>query len=347
GINRALCLTAFALYRNEKKVLRFVIFNVSLAILRTTFQLLGLFFYEMSFIGYLYGSCVGSGITTIAILAYTYYHSGFHFNLKFLKPLNDFARPIFLYGLIAWGLMYAGRFFLEHYPKELGIYYTAINFALGIQLVLQGIQGATQPEIYRFMKAGTNEHTNEIKQLCNLLLAQTQLFIAIAIVPTMLYLALFYKSDVSEASNYITIIFVDYIIKTQIIIFSYPIYYLKKTKFLFIINSSVLVLNLLLNYMLAPVFFIYGLIISTLLSDIILCLSIYFYQNKIIKIKWNYNKLLLFPFILIFVISATEFLKNLFNINQFITALISVLFIFTSNIILYKNELNKFIKKFI
>jgi O-antigen/teichoic acid export membrane protein len=347
GINRAICLTAFALYRNEKKVKRFIIFNISLGILRTAFQLIGLFFYKMSFIGYLYGGCIGSGITTIAILGYTYYYSGIHLNFKILKSLNQFGRPLFLYGLIAWGSMYAGRFFLENSPKELGIYYAAITFALGIQLVLQGIQGATQPEVFHFMKLGVNEHQDEIKRLANLMMLQTQALIAVIIIPTMLYLTLFYKSDVKAASTFIGIIFIDYILKSQSVVFSYPIYYLKKTKFLFIINSIALIINLLLSSLLAPVLKANGLIAATIIQDIILTLGIFYYQNRIIYIKWNINKVLIYPFIIVLIAIAIEIIKNIMHINQYISSIFIVIVMFSGMSLLYKKEIRGMILKYI
>jgi O-antigen/teichoic acid export membrane protein len=346
GINRAICLTAFALYRNEKKVKRFIVFNISLGILRTACQIMGLFFYRMSFTGYLYGGCVGSGITTIGILAYTYYFSGVHINMKILKPLNDFARPLFVYGLISWGLMYAGRFFLEDYPKELGIYYTAINFVLGIQLVLQGIQGATQPEFFRFMNEGVTENQDELKRLGNLLIMQTQIIIGITIIPVMLYLTLFYKSDVKAASTLISIIFIDYILKSQQIVFSYPIYFLKKTKFLFTINSVVLILNLVLNYFLAPVLKAYGLITATIFSDLLLVFGIYYYQNRMVYIKWNIKKVLAFPLAITIVAVLIEIGKNIFDINQYVSSVIVVLLIFTGIYILYSNEIKGMVMKY-
>ena len=348
GINRAICLTAFALYRNEKKVKRFIIFNISLGILRTGFQMCGLFFYKMTFIGYLYGGCIGSGITTIAILGYTYYYSGIHLDFKILKSLNHFGRPLFIYSLIGWGLMYTGRFFLESYPKELGIYYLAINCAIGIQLVLQGIQGATQPEFFKFMKMGLGEHQKELKRLGNLLLVQTQALIGILIIPTMLYITFFFhKSDLKSASTFICIIFIDLILKTQTNLFSYPIYYLKKTKFLFVVNTSVLLLNLLMNYLLAPIYKAYGLILSTIVCDLILTTCIYIYQNRLCKINWNINKILIYPFAIVFIASILEILKNISHIHHeyFISAVV-VIAIFTGIFLLYKNEIRGMILKY-
>ena len=72
GINRGIVLTAAALYRNQKKVWLFVIAMFSWGILRTTFQLLGLFYVEMNFIGYVNGNCVGSIIVALAVLFYIF-----------------------------------------------------------------------------------------------------------------------------------------------------------------------------------------------------------------------------------------------------------------------------------
>ena len=166
------------------------------------------------------------------------------------------------------------------------------------------------------MSLGIQEHKEEIKRLGNLLITQTQILIGIIIIPTMLYLTLFYKSDVKLASTFIGIIFIDYILKTQTSLFSYPIYYMKKTKFLFVINTSVLLLNLFLNYLLAPVFKAYGLIMSTILCDFILTIAIYSYQKKLCKVVWNTNKVLIYPFVIVIIASIVEVVKNIFHLHH-------------------------------
>ena len=60
GLFRAINVTAFALYRNEKKVRLYLILGFLLGLFRSIFQLIGVFFYDMSFIGYVYGSAIGS-----------------------------------------------------------------------------------------------------------------------------------------------------------------------------------------------------------------------------------------------------------------------------------------------
>jgi len=80
GISRSINVTAAALYRNQKKVTKFVLISLAFGLVRITGQVVGLFYYEMSFIGYLYGSCIGGGLVTLCILAHTYYQNGFGYS---------------------------------------------------------------------------------------------------------------------------------------------------------------------------------------------------------------------------------------------------------------------------
>jgi O-antigen/teichoic acid export membrane protein len=344
GLFRAINITAFSLYRNEKKVRLYLIFGFLLGFLRAVFQLIGVFFYEMSFIGYVYGSAIGSGIISVSILFYTYYRSGFHYDRKILKPANKFALPLFEYAFVAWGINFADRYFLEATPVTLGIYAQALLLGRGIEIILQGFQGASQPEMFRMMKDGMGKNLNEIKKLSHLLMAQSQLLIAAAIIPAMVY-CLIFKTDLKLAAGFIAIVFIRYILRTQYIIFSFPVYFEKKTKIFLYLNLVVLVVNLLLLYVLVPVIGAYGAVAAILISQAIQVLGIYFYQKKIVSISWNLNKLLVFPFVIIAVTVLAEITKLQFDLNPFISAAIVVLVIITSLTILYKNEIRNILTK--
>lgn len=344
GIFRAINTTAFSLYRNEKKVRLYLIFGFLLGLLRSIFQLIGVFFYDMSFIGYVYGSAIGSGIITISILLYTYYQSGFHYDRKILKPANKFALPLFEYAFVAWGITFADRYFLEATPVTLGIYATALLLGRGIEIILQGFQGASQPEMFRMMKDGMEKNINEIKKLSNLLMAQSQLLIAAAIIPAMIYCMIF-KTDLKLAAGFIAIVFIRYILRTQYIIFSFPVYFEKKTKLFLYLNLLVLVINLLLLYFLVPIMSAYGAVMAILISSTVQVLGIYYYQKKIVSISWNLKKILIFPFVIIAVTVLAEIIKLQLNLNPFISASVVVLVILGSLTILYKNEIRNILNK--
>jgi len=347
GINRAINMTAAALYRNEKRVQKFILLNVALGVLRSGFQVVGVFYYDMSFIGFLWGGAIGSSITSISVLAYTWYTCGFRFDFRLLKELNRFAYPLFQFAIILWAINYAERFFMEDKAADLGIYIVAIGIALGFEKILIGIQGATQPEIYRFMDAGIKENTGDIKKLSNLLLVQTQVLIALAIIPAMLYLTLFYTTDVRLAFGLITIIFVKFIVRTQFLVFSYGVYFKKKTIYFLYVNSVALLVNLGLNFLLVPTLSYYGVIIAAYAALVVQAISFYFISKKLTGIDWNKKKMLIYPFSIVLLTGLLEVLKVRFEVDPFITSSLVILVIVASLYLLYKSEIRQIFNKYL
>lgn len=342
GVGRSINITAAALFRNEKKILSYILVSMGLGLFRTVFQLVGLFYFDMSFIGYINGSAIGTGIVALITLIYVYSKSGFAYNKQIMKEVNRFAIPLTQYSIIVWILTYADKFLLERFPVNLGIYNTAVTFGAGITIVLQGLQGANQPEVFRVMKEGINERQQEIKQLSNALLMQSMFIIIGAILPTMLYLSLLYETDVRFAANIISLVFIRSILRTQFIVFSYPSYFLKKTKIFLYLNSAGMVVNLLLNYLLIPHFMFYGAIASGLVADLIMVVGIYFYQKKIVSIDWNKDKLLYYPLTIVAFAIIADIARVWFDLNPFITAGALSFLAMAGMISLYRTELRKY-----
>ncbi len=345
GINRSINISAATLYRNEKRVRAFIIVNLATALVRTGFQLIGLFYFEMSFLGYVYGSAIGSSIVSVGVLIYSYRQCGFRVDRGLTASMNRFAWPLFQYGVLAWGLTFADKYFLEQFPTDLGIYFTAVNFAMGMQIIMQGVQGATQPEIFRYMKEGIKNREAEIKSMSNMLMAQSQAIIALAILPVMLYLTLFYETDVRFASAFIALIFIRYLPRTQYVIFSFVVYYEKKTQFFLYLNIVTLSLNVLLNFLLIPHLLIYGAVISIMVSDILQVVGAYFYAQRIAPIRWNLWKLFYSPLICVVAVILLELIKGYFGLNQFITASASVVVLLSSLVLLYRREIANLMKR--
>lgn len=345
GLGRAINITAAALFRNEKKVQSFILVSMGLGVFRTGFQLIGLFFFDMSFIGYINGSAIGTAIVSVLILYSIYKKSGFAYDRKMMRDINRFALPLTQYSVIVWVLTFADRFMLERFPSELGIYNTAVTFAAGIAIVLQGLQGANQPEVFRVMKQGINANQAQIRQFCNILLMQSMMIIVAAILPTMLYLHFFYVTDVRQALGLIALVYMRSILRTQFIIFSYPSYYLKKTQIFLYLNTGAMILNVLLNYLLIPEFKYFGAIAAGLIADLIMVAGIYFYQKRIADIQWNLRKTLWFPLSIVVLTVALDIIRVNFNLNPFISATIVTITAFSGMIFLYRSEIQSYINK--
>lgn len=345
GINRSIITAAVSLYRNEKRVSSFILVNVASGIFRSLFQVGGIFLFEMSFVGYVYGTAVGGSMVSLAILAYSWHKHGLHFTKSIRTEIYKFASPLFQYELISWGLGFADRFFLMDSPLKLGIYDNAMKFALGIQLVIQGLTSATQPEIFELMHKGLKENMQSIKSLSNMFIMQAIAIIALAIIPVMIFISVFYETDLRLSATLISIVFIRYILRAQYQVFSIPLLFNKKTKVFSIINTAILVLNIGLNWLLIPILSIYGAIVALLFSFSVQVIAIHFVQQRYIPIAWNYKKVLVYPLSIILFSALVETLKVWFNINPYLAAALIVAYIFVGMWLLYKTELIKIINK--
>jgi O-antigen/teichoic acid export membrane protein len=220
-----------------------------------------------------------------------------------------------------------------------------VTFAAGIAIVLQGLQGANQPEVFREMKKGISGHQDAIRQYCNILLMQSMMIIVAAILPTMLYLHIFYETEVREAYGLIALVFMRSILRTQFIIFSYPSYYLKKTSIFLYLNTGVMVVNILLNYLLIPEFMYYGAIAAGLTADLLMVAGIYFYQKRITQINWSIRKTIVFPLSLIAFTIVTDVIRINLGFDPFISATLVTIMGFGGMAYLYRTELTTFIQK--
>ncbi|MDD3743560.1 MAG: polysaccharide biosynthesis C-terminal domain-containing protein [Lentimicrobiaceae bacterium] len=345
GVGRAINVTAAALFRNEKKVISFVLVSVGLGVFRVGFQLIGLFFFNMSFLGYVYGSAIGAALVSIVILLVIFRKMGLHYDRKQMREINRFARPLMQYSVIVWVLSFADRFIMEGFPTQLGIYNTAVTFAAGITLVLQGLQGANQPEVFRVMKAGIHENQSAIRQYCNILLMQSLLIVFVAILPMMLYLDLFYETAVKQAAGLIPLIMMRSILRTQFVIFSYPAYFLKKTRIFLYLNVIAVIVNLALNYLLIPVYYFYGAIAAGLIADMVMTAGIYVYQKRIVDVHWNHLKTLVYPLATIVFTIIVEIMRIQLGWDYFVSGAIVVVAALGAMGGLYKNEILTFSRR--
>ena len=344
GLNRSILTSLLSLYRNEKRLGIFVLVSLMSGILRSGFQLTGVLFYDMSFTGYVHGTALGGSLIAVGVIVYSYYRCGFHYKKEFLKELFPFARPLFFSDLIVWGLLFADRFFLLRTPDDLGIYDNAMKFAIGIQLIIQGLSNAIQPEIFRFLGEGSNGKNANVKTLCNLFIAESIGIIILAILPAMLFITLFYETQLTMSAGLVTIIFVRFILISQYKVFSMPVMYAKKTKVFFYINSGVLVLNIGLNWMLVPVFGYYGSIAAFFSAYFIQVVLFFIIQQRILPIDWNIKKVMYFPLGIVFTAVILEFVKIFLNADSFLTSSVFIVLAGGGLLILYRNELKDLLK---
>lgn len=346
AINRAIVITAISLYRNEKQIKSFIAVNISSGIFRALFQVLGVFFFSMSFLGYVYGTAIGSSIVSIIVIIYVYRRSGFHFVKSINKELFHFSWPLLEYSVINWGLMWFDRFFLEQGDSNaMGVYSNAIIYAAGIQIIAQGLGSATQPELYQFMAEGINKRIEEIKKISNMFIIQSLVIIIGAVIPTILFILVFYHGNLRISASLISIVVVRYILRQQYQVFAMPLMFMKRTRIFSIVNYISLFVNLLLDWLLIPQFSYYGAIIAFIVSSIVQLVIVYYFQQKIIPISWNLKKVMYFPLIVLLASVLCELCKVYLALPAMIGAIIITVVTFAGIAFLYKTEVYQILQK--
>jgi len=349
AFTRSINVTAASLFRNEKSLKNFVLTSLAFSLFRVAGILIALFYYDMSFLGYMVGNACGGGIVTISVLVYMYVRAGIKFSLKMDYSLRKFSTPLFFSNLANWGLLFIDRYFLEITEKtvDLGIYDQALKFALGIELILAGINGVNQPEMFRLFKDPGKESSAGIKRLGSLFIVQTSVIICLSILPIMFFLNEFMETELAFAANFITIILFQYFIKVQGYMYSYPLLFAKKTKIFLFANVISLSLNIGLNFILIPKYGIYGAIIATFLSRFLWMMILRTYQRKHIPVHHNEKKIFYFPMIFIALAILVEVCKNVWSIDGYLPAIVLIFMVAFANLLLYKKMVMSFVKKYL
>lgn len=343
AINRAIVVVTTTLYRNQKLVTRFVLINIALAITRTAGQLLGIFCFDMSFIGYVNGAAIGGGFISVIVILLVFKKCGVKFSREQMAPLTKFAFPLFVFELVKWGVLFADRLFLESSPEQLGIYDNAQRFAAGIYIIFQGLYGAMQPDFFLYLKKGVENTIADLRRLSNVYLLQAQLSAILLIIPVIAYIYLFFETSLTTSGTLIAIIFSQYIITALNTLFSMPIIFYKRTDIFLYINLLVLAVSLTINYFLIPILGYYGAIIASYCANTLQLALFIYLQNRIVKIKWNYHKTVTVPMLIVSCAIIAEFIKVYTNANYVVVAIIFVAVALLIICFLYRNEIKNII----
>ena len=345
GLNRSIIATLLVLYRNEKRVQAFVVVSFFSGIFRSGFQLAGVFLYDLSFIGYVHGTALGGTFVAIALVIYTFSRCGFHYKRTILRALYKFTGPLFLTEVIYWGLLFGDRFFLLNNPEALGIYDNALKFGVGIQMIIQGLSSAVQPEVFRYMKEGFKAREAEIRTLSNIFIAEAAAIIAASIIPVMVFISVFYETDLALSTGLVSIIFVRFILRAQYQIFAWPLMFKKRTRVFFYVNSIVLIINLGINWLLTPKIGYYGAIIAFLSAYIIQIVILRTVQQKMAPAGYNIIKVYYFPIAIVLAAVLLEITKIVFSVDPFLTSGILVIFVAAGFSRIYRRELRKIVNR--
>jgi O-antigen/teichoic acid export membrane protein len=336
GFSLSLNKSMLSFQRNEQSHRQVLLLTLSASLLQVAFVWIGIKYMHNKVMGAQLGKFAGILLPT-SFMLFRYFHGKkAKVRLTLIREIVPFFMPLVLYGLMYWGVSQFDQIILQLRMKNLELlayYVMAVNLALFAELVLGGLSSFIVPEMNMIMK-----NSGDKDRIANYL----HLFVLIGCFALlMISLAGEILTDFFLDEKYSTIgwiidgLLIGYIFRLLYAVFSFPVYYYKKTMVLATALSFSLALSVSVNWFLVPFFGIFALLLSNFLSRFTQTWLTAYRAGKIFKLPFNrlkiYGLTIIFSLLLLSLMLVEYF--NLLNAYlaffiAFIIAGISSLFLF-------------------
>ncbi len=241
--------------------------------------------------GMLKGAAIGSAASLVYIIPITIKQINFCLNFQILKNTLHYCLPLIPIVISSWVVNMSDRIFIERFfsSYEVGIYSFGYKIGMIVQLLASSIQMAYSPFFYRLANSSdqifaknklyhTNNNTITFLLFINFIIA----FLSKDIV------YLFFDNKYHESYKVIPIIILGYFFIQLTSVLSLAFYQAKKTFSIMAINITAAFINIFLNYILISKYSYYGAALSTVTTQFIFFLILYFNAKRYYFIPYNW-----------------------------------------------------------
>ncbi len=224
------------------------------------------------------------------------------FNLKLFKIIIVFTFPLIIAGLFSYSVDVIDRFIIDHFlgNGEVGIYSFSYRIALVMNVFVLSLRSAWTPYSIRLYNEGN--YTSEFgKSFTKIIAVSLMIFLIVAMFIDDLFnfhLNEFHLFDPSYRSGIIIIpvILISYFFSVLVTYYSVYPYVSGKSIHFLISDSIALVVNIVLNFLLIPIYGIMGAAAATLFSYFGAAVYLIIISEKRIKINYEPLKLVMIIF---------------------------------------------------
>ena len=258
------------------------------------------------------------------------------YNKEFWKYALGFNVPLLSYYISQAIFNQSDRIMISHMTgtNNAAIYGVAYNLAMVLTFVLNAINGSYVPWVYGKIKNGNGEENKPISIVLVLLMS------------LMILCVIWYAPEIitiMAGKQYAAAIYVVAPVSMSLLLLFYSQlfinveFYYEEKKMLVYASIGAAVLNIVLNYILIPVFGFVAAGYTTLVSYIVFALSNYYAMKMVLKNRnlpdnlYDYRKLLLLFLAFVFVGFLGVALYSWFILRMIITIFILVLIILNKN----------------
>jgi len=338
-------------FRAKMKAKLFIVLNISSALVRFLLIIYFVVILKYSLDGLIFGYFLSSIITFILLYSFIFKYINLKIQMSEIKIMLAFGLPLILSGISHFILQSSDSYFLKHYTDiaHVGIYNIAYKFGMISQFILVVPLEKTWNPLMLAVKDKDFAMDFYKKSLTYYTFIGLSIVLFFSIFSRELFLLLTNESYIIGYTIIPFILLTYFAMGFGRIATGVGITLKRKTKYGMIAFTIAAIVNILLNFLLIPLFNIYGAAISTLLSYSLAIIVKYHFSQKLIKISYEFNRISLFFIIAIIIFIPGFFLY--FN-NIFLNIIIKLLFVLLFPVIIYivdkksKNDYNK-IKSFL
>jgi O-antigen/teichoic acid export membrane protein len=315
----SLCVIPFATLRLENKARKFALIKLSNIIVNVTLNIILLLLFRTGIKGIFISGVAASLFTFILLLPTIKSHFVFSFPDRLYRNLLAFGLPYIPSGLSVMIIQVINRPMLEKMMSYEAVGIFQANYRLGIfmMLIVSMFEYAWRPF---FLSNAKEENAKEIfaRVLTYFTLFSSFIFLSVSFfieeivkipLPGRGYLI---GKAYWGGLNIVPIILLSYLFNGLYLNFIVGVYIEKKTKYLPYITGIGAISNIVANLVLIPLFQMTGAAIATLFSYVIMAFGMYYLNQKVYPIKYEYNRLLK-----IFVVTGIIFFAFLLIDNKF------------------------------
>lgn len=340
GFALSLNKSLLSFQRNEQAHMKVLTLTLSVSLLQVALVWFGIRFMQNKVLGAQLGKFAGIMLPTAFMLVQYFSGKKAKFDLSLIREIVPFFMPLVLYGLMYWGVSQFDQIIFQMRMKNLellALYVMAFNIALFADLVLSGLTSFIVPEMNMIMKkeADLGRIANYL-HLFVLISCFAVLFISLA---GEIMADFFLDEKYSSIGWIIDGLLIGYLFRMLYAIFSFPVYYYKKTMILAAALAVSLVISISVNWFLIPVFGIFTLMISNFLARFSQTWLTAIKAASIFKLPFNRWKIYGLTFIFSLLLVALMMVEYFNLLDAYLTFCIAFAIASLVTLVLFRKQL--------
>ena len=344
ALGTSLCQIYEAFFLNNGKVKTFVLITTVQLLLNFLLIIVMVVKFEKGVYGIVFSNSLTSLIFGLLLALFFFMKFGFSFNFKYLKKMLRFGIPIMVGILILVLFDIIDRFFVHYYLglSELGTYSIARKISKIQSMAFVGpFLGVWTPTMYKIISK-----KNHKKILSDLLPIVTYIFCLITIAISSQsneLIIVFATEEYLEASNIIFWLCISQTLFVINTILSSGMHIVGKSEYGILVNGIVIILGIIFNILLIPLFGMFGAAVGTFLTFIFQSLVFYIVFQRLYYIPFKINLsfcIFILSFLAYFFIQQLQFIFSNFIILLIFKIIVIIIYALIGAWILLKSKLS-------